>query len=125
MLNRPTGESTEGRAMRQGRASIRWTVVLLVLVPLVSVIAIYAFAVAGQFGTAAGLANAGKVSGATIRPVAAVVAALTSERNAAVRCILSPSDEALACRTSLHQQEAATDHAIDILRGISKSGPVT
>jgi len=108
--------------MRLGRASIRWTVFLLVLVPLVAAIAIYAYAVAGQFGTAIRLANAGKVSGATIRPVSAMVAALTSERDAAVGYILSPSNQALR---GLRQQEAATDHAIDVVKGISKSGPVT
>jgi signal transduction histidine kinase len=102
--------------------SVRWTVFLLALVPLLAAIAIYAYAVAGQFGTAVGLANAGKVSGATIRPVAAMVAALTTERNAAVRYILFPSDNAL---TRLRQDEAITDHAIAVVKGISKSGPVT
>jgi len=108
--------------MRLRRPSVRWSVFLLVLVPLMAAVATYAYAVAGQFGTAIGLANAGKVSGATIRPVSAMVAALTAERNAAVHYILSPSHEALKV---LRQQEAASDHAIEVVRGISQSGPVT
>jgi hypothetical protein len=108
--------------MRRRRGSIRWTVFLLVLVPLLAAIAIYAYAVAGQFGTAAGLASAGRVSGATIRPVSAVVAALTAEHDGAVRYIFSRSKDALG---SLRRQEAVTDHAIDVVTGISRSGPVT
>jgi len=108
--------------MRLGRGSVRWTVFLLVVVPLLAAVAIYAYAVAGQYGTAVGLASAGKVSGATIRPVSAMVAALTAERNAAVQSILSRSHEALG---GLRQQEAASDHAIEVVRGISQSGPVT
>src|SRR5215469_14079960 len=65
---------SEGCAMRLGRSSVRWTVFLLVVVPLLAAVAIYAYAVAGQYGTAVGLANAGKVSGATIKPVSAMVA---------------------------------------------------
>ena len=108
--------------MRLRRPSVRWAVSLLVLVPLLAAVATYAYAVAGQFGTAVGLANAGKVSGATIRPVSAMVAALSTERNAAVRYILFPSAEAFR---GLRQQEAVTDRAIEVVRGISQSGPVT
>ena len=104
------------------RASIRWTVLLLVLVPLVATIVIYSYAVAGQSGTAVQLANAGKVSGATLRPVSAALTALTAERDAAVRYILFPSEQA---KSDLRQREAAADHAISVVRGVSKSGPVT
>src|SRR5215472_13260887 len=122
MHSRLVSLPNEGCTMRLGRGSVRWTVFLLVVVPLLAAVAIYAYAVAGQYGTAVGLANAGKVSGATIRPVSAMVAALTAERNAAVHYILSPSHEALKV---LRQQEAASDHAIEVVRGISQSGPVT
>jgi len=108
--------------MRLPRPSVRWAVFLLVLVPLLAAVATYAYAVAGQFGTAVGLANAGKVSGATVRPVSAMVAALSAERNVAVRYILFPSAEAFR---SLRRQEAATDRAIEVVKGISQSGPVT
>src|SRR5215469_7987570 len=103
------------------RASIRWTVLLLVLVPLVATIVIYSYAVAGQSGTAVQLANAGKVSGATLRPVSAALTALTAERDAAVRYILFPSEQA---KSDLRQREAAAD-PISVVRGVSKSGPVT
>jgi signal transduction histidine kinase len=104
------------------RASIRWTVLLLVLVPLLATIVIYSYAVAGQSGTAVQLANAGKVSGATIRPVSAALTALTAERDAAVRYVLFPSEQA---KSDLREREAAADHAISVVRGVSKSGPVT
>jgi signal transduction histidine kinase len=107
--------------MRLRHTSIRVRVFLLVLIPLLATIGIYTYAVAGQFGTAVGLANAGKVSGATIRPLSATLLAMSAERDAAVRYLVAPSSQAMA---ALQQQEAATDKAARVAEGVSKSGLV-
>jgi signal transduction histidine kinase len=107
--------------MRLRHTSIRVRVFLLVLIPLLATIGIYTYAVADQFGTAVGLANAGKVSGATIRPLSATLLAMSAERDAAVRYLVAPSSQAMA---ALQQQEAATDKAARVAEGVSKSGLV-
>jgi signal transduction histidine kinase len=107
--------------MRLRHTSIRVRVFLLVLIPLLATIGIYTYAVVGQFGTAVGLANAGKVSGATIKPLSATLLAMSAERDAAVRYLVAPSSQAMA---ALQQQEAATDKAARVAEGVSKSGPV-
>src|ERR1700729_4269780 len=87
--------------------SIRTRMFLLVSVPLLALIAVYAYAVAGQFGTAVGLANAGKVSGTTIPPVSDAIVALNTERSGAVlylacrRCAaMSPAPRSAGPRPS-------------------------
>ncbi len=107
--------------MRLRHTSIRVRVFLLVLIPLVATIGIYAYAVGGESGTAVGLANAGKVSGATIRPLSATLVALSAERDAAVRYLVAPSSQDMA---ALQQQEGATDKAARVAEGVRKSGPV-
>src|SRR5215469_9093096 len=107
--------------MRLRHKSIRFRVFLLVLVPLVATIGIYGYAVVGQFGTAVGLANAGKVSGATIDPISKAAQALAAERDAAVYYLVVPSNQAMA---ALQKQEAVTDKAAKIVKGVSRSGPV-
>ncbi len=107
--------------MRLRHTSIRVRVFLLVLIPLLATIGIYAYAVGGEFGTAVGLANAGKVSGATIRPLSATLVALSAERDAAVRYLVAPSSQDMA---ALQQQEAATDKTARVAEGVSKSGLV-
>jgi signal transduction histidine kinase len=107
--------------MRLRNKSIRFRVFLLVLVPLVATIGIYGYAVVGQYGTAVGLANAGKVSGATIRPISAAAQALAAERDAAVFYLVAPSNQAMA---ALQKQEAVTDKAARAAAGVGRSGPV-
>jgi signal transduction histidine kinase len=107
--------------MRLRHTSIRVRVFLLVLIPLLATIGIYTYAVADQFGTAVGLANAGKVSGATIKPLSATLLAMSAERDAAVRYLVAPSSQAMA---ALQQQEAATNRAASVAEGVSKSGLV-
>jgi signal transduction histidine kinase len=107
--------------LRLRHTSIRVRVFLLVLIPLLATIGIYTYAVADQFGTAVGLANAGKVSGATIRPLSATLLAMSAERDAAVRYLVAPSSQAMV---ALQQQEAATDKAARVAEGVSKSGLV-
>ncbi len=107
--------------MRLRHTSIRVRVFLLVLVPLVATIGIYGYSVVGQFGTAVGLANAGKVSGATIDPISKAAQALAAERDAAAYYLVAPSSQAMA---ALQKQEAVTDKAARIVMGVSRSGPV-
>jgi signal transduction histidine kinase len=107
--------------MRLRHTSIRVRVFLLVLIPLLATVGIYAYAVAGEFGTAVGLSNAGKVSGATIRPLSATLVALSAERDDAVRYLVIPSSQTM---TALQQQEAVTDKAARVATGVSKSGLV-
>jgi signal transduction histidine kinase len=102
--------------------SIRTRMFLLVSVPLLALIGVYAYAVAGQFGTALGLANAGKVSGTTITPVSDAMVALNAERSGAVMYLATRSSQALA---AFQQDEAATDQRFHTVETITSSGPVT
>jgi signal transduction histidine kinase len=109
-------------AMRLRRTSIRVRVFLLVLIPLLALIGVYSFAVAGQLGTAVGLSNAGKVAGATITPTSKLLVALNAERSLAVGYLGTGSGSLLA---EYRAQAAATDQALRVLEDISRSGPVT
>jgi hypothetical protein len=81
--------------MRLRHTSIRMRTLLLVLVPLLALILVYAYAVAGQVSTAVGLANAGKISGTTIKPVTDALVALNAERSGAIQYLASPSGQAI------------------------------
>jgi signal transduction histidine kinase len=102
--------------------SIRIRVFLLVLVPLLALIGIYTYAVAGEIGTAVGLSNAGKVSGATITPLSKVMVALNAERSLAVGYLDTRSSRLMA---EYQGQGRATDQALRVVESISGSGPVT
>ena len=102
--------------------SIRTRMLLLVSVPLLALIAVYAYAVVGQFGTAVGLANAGKVSGTTITPVSDAVVALNAERGGATLYLATGSTQAAA---AYRQDQTVTDRAFSVLETITSSGPVT
>jgi len=108
--------------MRLRRTSIRVRVFLLVLIPLLALMGVYGFAVAGQLGTAVGLSNAGKVAGATITPTSKLLVALNAERSLAVGYLGTGSGSLL---TEYRAQAAATDKALRVLEDISGSGPVT
>jgi hypothetical protein len=58
--------------------------ILVVVIPLLAVIAVYSFAVAGELSTAVGLSNAGKAAGAAITPKSKLLVALNVERSLAV-----------------------------------------
>jgi len=108
--------------MRLRHTSIRLRMFLLVSVPLLALIGVYAYAVAGQFGTAVGLANAGKVTGTTITPLTETMAALNAERSGSVGYLLTGSSQAM----SAYQQDGAvTDSAFRALATVTTSGPVT
>jgi signal transduction histidine kinase len=102
--------------------TIRTRMLLLVSVPLLALIAVYAYAVAGQFGSAVGLANAGKVSGTTITPVSDTMVALNAERSAAVMYLATRSGPAAA---AYRQDQAATDREFRAVETVTSSGPVT
>jgi CHASE3 domain sensor protein len=108
--------------MRLRRTSIRVRVFLLVLIPLLALIGVYGFAVAGELGTAVGLSNAGKVAGATITPTSKLLVALNAERSLAVGYLGTGSGTFL---TEYRAQAAGTDKALRVLEDISGSGPVT
>jgi hypothetical protein len=108
--------------MRLRRTSIRVRVFMLVLVPLLALIGVYSFAVAGQLSTAVGLSNAGKVAAATITPMSSVLVGLNTERSLAVAYLGTRSGSFL---TEYQAQAAATDKAVKVLEDISGSGPVT
>jgi signal transduction histidine kinase len=101
--------------------SIRTRIFLLVLVPLLALILVYGYAVAGQVSTAVGLANAGKISGTTITPVTDTMTALNAERTSAVQYLASNSATAEA---AFQQDETATDKQFRIVKTVTSSGPV-
>jgi signal transduction histidine kinase len=101
--------------------SIRTRIFLLVLVPLLALILVYGYAVAGQVSTAVGLANAGKISGTTITPVTDTMTALNAERTSAVQYLASNSATAEA---AFHQDETATDKQFRVVKTVTSSGPV-
>jgi signal transduction histidine kinase len=108
--------------MRLRHTSIRLRMILLVLVPMLALVLVYGYAVAGQVSTAVGLANAGQISGTTITPVTDTMMALNAERSAAVQYLASRSSQAMG---AYQQAEAATDAQFRIVKTITKSGPVT
>jgi signal transduction histidine kinase len=101
--------------------SIRTRIFLLVLVPLLALILVYGYAIAGQVSTAVGLANAGKISGTTITPVTDTMTALNAERTSAVQYLASRSPQAAA---AFQQDEAASDKQFRIVKTVTSSGPV-
>src|SRR5215472_17476328 len=103
--------------MRLRRTSIRRRMLLLVLVPLTALILVYGYAVAGQVSTAVGLANAGKISGATIKPITDALVALNQERSGAVQYLASSSSQAIG---AFRQDETATDRQFEVVKTITK-----
>src|ERR1700729_2351479 len=118
----PSPPTPRATTMTLRHTSIRTRMFLLVSVPLLALIAVHAYAVAGQLGTAVGLANAGKVSGTTITPVSDAIVALNTERSGAVLYLATRSGPAGA---AYRQDQAATDRAFRVLETITASGPVT
>src|SRR5580704_1163635 len=108
--------------MRLRHTSIRLRMLLLVLVPLLTLILVYGYAVAGQLSTAVGLANAGQISGTTITPVTDAMMALNVERTGAVQYLATRSGQALR---ALQQDEASTGRRFELVETITRSGPVT
>jgi signal transduction histidine kinase len=107
--------------MRLRHTSIRLRMLLLVLVPLAALILVYGYSVAGQVSTAIGLANAGKISGTTITPITDALVALNQERSGATQYLVAHSPQAIG---AFQQDQAATDRRFELVKTITKSGPV-
>src|SRR5215469_17638901 len=87
--------SARAAIMRLRHTSIRLRMLLLVLVPLAALILVYGYSVAGQVSTAVGLANAGKISGTTIKPVTDALVALNQERTGAIQYLAASSSQTI------------------------------
>ena len=105
--------------MRWRLRSVRTSILLLVLVPVLSLIGIYVFAIGSTASNAVNLSRANSVRNALGNPVAAFMAQLTTERLLAIVYMSSPSGANLA---KLNVQETKTNAAVDNLRSTLTSG---
>ena len=101
--------------------SIRFRVLLLVLIPLVSLIGVYSYATTGTFRTAIDLARAGTVADVTVTPTSNLMKQLDAERSLAVAYLVSPTSQGL---TKYNKQQALTNVALKKFEGVSMSGPI-
>jgi signal transduction histidine kinase len=101
--------------------SIRLRVILLVLIPLASLIGVYAYATSTTVATAVDLVRAGTVSDVTVTPTSNLVKAIDAERSLAVAYLVNPTQAGLA---RLDKQEALTDATLKTFEGVSRSGPI-
>ena len=105
--------------MRWRLRSVRTSILLLVLVPVLSLIGIYVFAIGSTASNAVNLSRANSVRNALGNPVAAFMAQLTTERLLAIVYMSSPSGANLA---KLNVQETKTTAAAAGLRSTLTSG---
>ena len=105
--------------MRWRLRSVRTSILLLVLVPVLSLIGIYVFAIGSTASNAVNLSRANSVRNALGNPVAAFMAQLTTERLLAIVYMSSPSGTNLA---KLNVQETKTTAAAAGLRSTLTSG---
>ena len=105
--------------MRWRLRSVRTSILLLVLIPVLSLIGIYVFAIGSTASNAVNLSRANSVRNALGNPVAAFMAQLTTERLLAIVYMSSPSGSNLA---RLNVQETKTNAAVDNLRSTLTSG---
>jgi signal transduction histidine kinase len=101
--------------------SIRLRVLLLILVPLLSLAGVYAYATTNSVKTALDLTHAGTVANNTVNPDAAVMNALATERSDAVLYVATADPKALA---KLQKDEAATDKALRAFEHVTGEGPI-
>jgi signal transduction histidine kinase len=101
--------------------SIRFRVLLLVLVPLVSLIGVYSYATTGAVRSAVRLVRAGTVANVTITPTSNLMKQLDAERSLAVTYLVSPTSQALS---DYNRQQARTSAALKKFEGVSMSGPI-
>lgn len=120
--NRATEEPrTDGRPVaspptarwRLRPRTVRAKVVCLLMVPVVSLLALWAFATVSTAQEVAGLRRTQHVDSAVRAPVVAAVTALQAERADAVRYATKPAADRAA---ALKQQAARTDRAVAALR---------
>ena len=103
--------------MRFRGKSIRRKIVALLMVPLVALVAIWAFAALITGHGVQSLMNVKRVTGRIDHPVENTVDALAAERRAAVVYLAGP--ESLASVTALRNAEQRTDHTLDVVRANS------
>ena len=105
--------------MRWRLRSVRTSILLLVLVPVLSLIGIYVFAIGSTASNAVNLSKANSVKNALGLPMAAFMAQLSTERLLAIVYMSSPSGANLA---KLNVQETKTNAATAGLRSTLTSG---
>jgi len=105
--------------MRWRLRSVRTRILLLVLVPVLSLIGIYVFAIGSTARDAVNLARANSVKNAVGDPIAAFMVQLSSERLLAIVYMSSPSGANLA---KLNVQVTKTNAATASLRSTLTSG---
>jgi hypothetical protein len=86
--------------------SIRLRVLLLILVPLLSLLGVYAYATTQTARQAIDLAHAGQVANVSVAPTSALITAVAAERSAAVLYLAVPTPAGLA---PLTKAEGATN----------------
>jgi signal transduction histidine kinase len=102
--------------------SIRLRVLLLVLIPVLSLIGVYAYAAAITVNAAVNLQKAKTVKNVTAEPAGALQTMLDQERRLALLYLAAPNNRAL---TQLTLQEALTDRTVRLFDGTDMSGPLT
>jgi signal transduction histidine kinase len=105
--------------MRWRLRSVRTRILLLVLVPVLSLIGIYVFAIGSTASNAVNLSKANSVKNALGLPMAAFMAQLSTERLLAIVYMSSPSGANLA---KLNVQETKTNATAAGLRSTLTSG---
>ncbi len=93
--------------------TVRAKILSLLMVPVVSLLALWGFATVSTAQDVARLRQSQRLDAEVGTPVAATVAALQAERRAAVRQVAAPSDERAAI---LEQEGRRTDQAVRKLR---------
>ncbi|MBT2391931.1 nitrate- and nitrite sensing domain-containing protein [Streptomyces sp. ISL-1] len=108
----PTAPVVRGRWLPRPR-TVRAKIISLLMVPVVSLLALWGFATVSTAQEVARLGQLRRVDAQIREPVAAAVAALQAERRAAVRQVAAPSDERAA---AVRQEARRTDDAVRKLR---------
>jgi signal transduction histidine kinase len=102
--------------------SIRLRVLLLVLIPVLSLIGVYAFATTITASAAVSLTRAKAVKNVTAVPAGQLQTELDAERRLALLYLADPTGRAL---TQLDLQESITNHAVKLFEGTDMSGSLT
>ncbi|WNO70864.1 nitrate- and nitrite sensing domain-containing protein [Streptomyces sp. AM8-1-1] len=106
-----SGTANGGRLLRP--RTVRAKIISLLMVPVVSLLALWGFATVSTAQDVARLRQLQTLDAQVGDPVTAAVAALQAERRAAVRQVAAPSDERA---TALEQEGRRTDEAVRKLR---------
>ncbi|MGW5398185.1 sensor histidine kinase [Streptomyces sp. NPDC003952] len=118
----PGGGGGRGPRLRLRPATVRAKIVSLLMVPVVSLLALWAFATVDAAQDVARLSRVQRVDRELRAPVEAAVTALQAERRTAVRLLTDPTDgQAAAAQTpgrtaALDEQARRTDGAVRALR---------